>query len=272
MAIVPIHDDNPSFSKPYVLWALLAFNTIAWLFLQGAGLDDHQLSKSIANFGISGDAVLSGEFYRFITHAFLHGSWSHFLFNMLFLWVFANDVEDAIGHKKFIVFYALASTVSSLPELIINPGNVPLIGASGAISAVMGAYLLMYPKVRVYVPLFLIFRIFLVPVPAILLMLFYLFFDVLGFAAELESIGQSAHLSGLNVAYGAHVIGFAFGFLAAFIFKNNEVLSQQPHAGWYGQKLDESNMPKFIKCSVDVLNKITLGVIVLALIIVVITK
>ena len=272
MAIYPIHDDNPSFSKPYVLWSLLAINTVAWLLLQGAGLDHHQLSKSIANFGISGDAAISGEFYRFITHAFLHGSWSHFLFNMLFLWVFGNDVEDVMGHKKFIIFYALASTASSLPELIINPGSVPLIGASGAISAVMGAYLLMYPKVRVYIPLFLIYRIFLIPVPAILLMLFYLFFDAVGFAAQLESIGKVTYLSGSQVAYGAHVIGFAFGFLAALFFKNNEVLSQQPHAGWNGQKLDESNMPKFIKCSVDVLNKVILGMIVLALIIIVFTK
>ena len=153
---------------------------------------------------------------------FLHGSWMHIIGNMWFLWIFGNNVEDSMGHFRFIVFYLLCGLAAAGLQILADPASgIPMVGASGAIGGVMGAYIMLYPHVRVH--LFAYFTTF--AVPAFFMLGYWLILQVLG---GVGSMGAS----GGGVAFWAHVGGFVAGALLVLAFKDNELVSRHPHYGW----------------------------------------
>lgn len=160
---LPLSDDNPhrAIIAPYVTWAIIALNVV--VFLATAGLVPERLaSANLLGLGlipavVTQNAVLSPELViaptwaTWITYAFMHGGWLHLIGNMLFLWVFADNVEDAMGHVRFLIFYLLCAIAGALAHMMSDPASqAPLVGASGAVSGVLAAYLLLYPRARVF--------------------------------------------------------------------------------------------------------------------------
>jgi len=160
-----------------------------------------------------------------ITSMFLHGSWSHVLGNMWYLWIFGDNVEDRVGHGRFIVFYLLCGIVAALGQVAVDPNStLPTIGASGAIAGVMGAYFVLYPHSRVLtlIPLIIIWEV--IELPAIMLLGFWFLMQL--FSAGTVAITATTHGSG-GVAFMAHVAGFVSGVIGVFAFRKRE----QP--SWY---------------------------------------
>ncbi|MFQ5890422.1 MAG: rhomboid family intramembrane serine protease [Gemmatimonadota bacterium] len=218
----PLRDENPTELVPLFTVALIAANVAVWLFVQGAGASGPFLQSLCAYGTIPGEitGVLSpGEWVSLgpvrcrtgglvegtlITSMFLHGGWGHLIGNMWFLWVFGNNIEDSMGHFRFLLFYLLAGLIAAGAHILSVPGSgVPTVGASGAISGVMGAYLILYPRVRVYtLVIFVIFvRVFALPA-----------FVLLGYWFVLQLfMGAAGGSMGGGVAFWAHVGGFLAG-------------------------------------------------------------
>ena len=149
---------------------------------------------------------------------FLHGGWLHLLGNMMFLWVFGDNVEDSMGHGRFLVFYLMSGLAAAGAQIAINPGSpVPMVGASGAIGGVMGAYVVLYPKARIRVLIFF-GLIFTIVVPAYFMLGYWFLLQVLG---GLPSISQGG--AGGGVAFWAHIGGFVAGALTIFLFKDQNI-------------------------------------------------
>jgi len=244
--VFPIRDDNPSVLRPVVTTALVAANVAAWALVQGLGNAD-ALTRSVCSLGLipgellhtvaSGTRVPLGEgascvigphpnWLTPLTSMFLHGGWFHLLGNMWFLWIFGNNVEDSMGHARFAVFYVLCGLAAATAQVLSNPHSaMPMVGASGAIGGVMGAYVVLYPRVRVHLLLWLGFYVTTVAVPAVFMLLYWLALQVIGGAASLgaESGG---------VAFWAHVGGFVTGALLVLLFRDPRLLARHPHYGW----------------------------------------
>jgi membrane associated rhomboid family serine protease len=154
---------------------------------------------------------------------FMHGGWFHLIGNMLFLWVFGNNIEDAMGHAKFLIFYLLCGIAAAATQTFISPHSVvPMVGASGAISGVLGAYLLLYPRVRVHTLIILPIYITTVAIPA---------WVMLGYWALIQLVSGLGSLSEIDkggVAFFAHVGGFIAGLVLIRLFASDEVLRQRP--------------------------------------------
>ena len=200
----PIRDHNPSSRTPYVTWALIVVNVAVFLSYAGA-LGTREILAVYGQWAMIPERVSAGvQTYTVLTSMFLHGGWMHLIGNMLFLWIFGDNVEDELGHGGFLAFYLGTGAVAGLAHLAADPASgVPTVGASGAIAGVMGGYLLLFPRARVDVLLILVVIVRIVPVPA---------FVMLGvwFAIQLLS-GASVDTSGGGVAYWAHAGGFAAG-------------------------------------------------------------
>lgn len=209
--MIPLKDINPSRTRPYVTWVLIALNVVAFLFellLDQMGyLDTLIYSAGVVPATISSAPLPLGVPTLF-TSMFLHGGWTHLLGNMLYLWIFGDNIEDRMGHGRFLVFYLLGGVVAAVAQVLTSPhSTVPMVGASGAIAAVLGAYLLEYPNARVRSLLLLGYFIRLVNVPAVI---------VLGLWFVLQFFSGFLSLSVMEsggVAYFAHVGGFIAGLL-----------------------------------------------------------
>lgn len=242
--MIPISDDNPTLRTPVVTYLLLATLGAVWVFVQGAGLDAVALARSICRLGlvptelaglappgarvplgeVAGTALMCplGEdgLTRFtpLTSMFLHGGWGHLLGNCLFLWVFGNNVEDSMGRLRFIVFYLLCGLAAAAAHVAVGPGSpVPTVGASGAISGVMGAYLVLYPRVRVNMLVILVIFIHRIAVPAWMVLLYWFFLQVIMGLPQLSTLEQE--VSG-GVAVWAHIGGFVAGLVLVKLFEN----------------------------------------------------
>jgi membrane associated rhomboid family serine protease len=172
------------------------------------------------------------QFLNVLTSMFLHGSWMHLIGNMWFFWIFGNNIEDSMGHLRFAVFYLVSGTIAALTQVALNPTSaVPMVGASGAISGIMGAYLILYPRVRVYVLLPLVFIFTTIALPA---------WAMLGYWMLLQFLGglQSLTGDGGGVAFGAHVGGFLAGALLIKLFSRPDYVEahrgnwQPRRVGW----------------------------------------
>ena len=203
----PLRDHNPSGVTPYVTYALIASNVLVFLGYFSLFQDERALSNFFSTWAMVPDEVSRGEeSYTLLTSMFLHGGLMHLGGNMLFLWIFGDNLEDAMGHVGFLLFYLASGLLAGFAHLISEPGSmVPTVGASGAIAGVMGGYLLLYPKARIDILLILviIFRIF--PVPAWVMLGIW-------FAIQLFS-GITTAATGGGVAYWAHAGGFVVGLL-----------------------------------------------------------
>jgi membrane associated rhomboid family serine protease len=208
--VIPLRDVVPSRTTPYITITIIALNALAWLF--ELSLPHEVLNEFIGVYGVVPAAFRAP---TLITSMFLHGSWSHVLGNMWYLWIFGDNVEDRVGHGRFIVFYLLCGMTAALGQIAAGPhSTLPTIGASGAIAGVMGAYFVLYPRSRV---LTLIPWIFLqiVELPAIVLLGFWFVMQL--FSAG--TIAMTTSSSGGGVAFAAHVVGFLAGMGGVFLFK-----------------------------------------------------
>src|SRR4051794_4983359 len=157
--MIPIRDDQPRFSTPYLTYFLIALNLLIFLF--ESSLDARSIRSLFYHFGmvpahITGALAgrysfnLIAVFLPFVTSMFLHGGWSHVIGNMWFLWIFGDNIEDHLGHFKYIVFYLLSGIGAAVVQIVVTPHlNAPTVGASGAIAGVLGAYFVLYPRARV---------------------------------------------------------------------------------------------------------------------------
>lgn len=237
----PLSDDLPTLRRPYITYLILAVMALAWILLQGAGFQEGDLATSVCNLG-----MVPGELTRLapvgtgvplgpglacvvdnesinvltpLTSMFLHGSWLHLLGNGLFLWVFGNNIEDSMGHARYLAFYLLCGLAAAAAHVFVEPASpIPTVGASGAISGVMGAYLLLYPRARIKM-LFIFFIIIrVIPVQAWLVLLWWFALQVISGLPMLMSVRPE--VSG-GVAVWAHVGGFVAGLLLIHMFKNS---------------------------------------------------
>jgi membrane associated rhomboid family serine protease len=231
----PLRDENPTELIPFITVTLIAINVAVWIFVEGAGMDGGVLQQSVCTFGaipseITGqvDAVPRGlralqcptgglTWSALFTAMFLHGGWLHLIGNMWFLWIFGNNIEDSLGHGRFILFYLLTGLAASAGHILSDPGSgIPMVGASGAISGVMGAYLVLYPRVRIVTLVFLLIFIRIVPLPAWVMLAYW-------FAIQLAS-GASLSAGGSGVAFWAHVGGFIAGLLLVKPFEKKQLV------------------------------------------------
>jgi membrane associated rhomboid family serine protease len=242
----PIRDDNPHFLTPLVTVGIIALNAIAWAFAQGLG-SEPALSRSVCLLGLTPGELLntlpagtrfqigpdtycaltdSSSSYTLLTSMFMHGGWMHLISNMWFLWIFGNNVEDSMGHVRFALFYLLCGLVAAAGQLISNPASgVPMVGASGAIGGVMGAYVVLYPRVHVHMLIFLGFFITTVAVPAVFMLGYWFLLQVLG---GFGSMGDS----GGGTAFWAHIGGFAAGAALIRLFQLQAMVARHPYHGW----------------------------------------
>ncbi len=237
----PYKDENPTVLTPFVTVATIVLTSAIWLLVQAGG-GEPRLTESVCQLGaiparLLGGAVQpimtprgpilpcpaapDGAWYTLLTSVFLHGGWFHLIGNMWFLWVFGNNIEDSMGHLRFVGFYLLCGLLAGLAQMIVETSSpVPLVGASGAISGVMGAYLVLYPKVRVHTIIFLGFFITRVTLPAYLMLLYWAFIQFLGSVPSLAGSGGSG-----GVAFMAHLGGFISGVALIKLFAKPELLA-----------------------------------------------
>ena len=240
--MIPISDENPTLTTPVMTWLILGLTFAAWFVVQGGGMPGHeyQLVTSICNLGmVPGElthrvavgfsvpiapglacVVDRDPINKFtpLISMFLHGGWGHILGNAVFLWVFGNNIEDSMGPGRFLVFYLLCGLAAAATHVLVQPGSpVPTVGASGAISGVLGAYLVLYPRVRVNMLFwFLIFfRVF--AIPAWIVLAYWFGIQVLTGLPQLTSVRPDVSS---GVAVWAHIGGFVAGMMLIRVFQN----------------------------------------------------
>jgi membrane associated rhomboid family serine protease len=237
--MIPIRDENPTLRTPVVTIGIIVVTTLAWILLQGAG-SQRALTASVCELGaiageITGRAaersvelgpgavcMLGTEprWYTVLTSMFMHGGWFHLIGNMWFLWVFGNNVEDSMGRVRFVLFYVLCGVAACAAQILSDPSSpVPMVGASGAIGGVMGAYIILYPKVAVDLLVFLGFFITTVRVPAYFMLGYWFVLQILGGVPALSGTGG-------GVAFWAHVGGFVAGAALVFLFRNRDFVDR----------------------------------------------
>lgn len=240
--MIPYRDENATIRTPIVTFVLIGLNALAWFMVQGAGAD-MQLATSVCNWGlIPGELTLQAQPgsgfemgvgfcevdegrapLHVLTSMFLHGSWLHIIGNMWFLWLFGNNVEDSMGRGRFVIFYLLCGLGAAVFQVASSPNSiVPMVGASGAISGVMGAYIVMFPRVKVYT---------LVPLGIFITTLALPAWVMLGYWIAVQVLGGLRPSNG-GVAFWAHVGGFVVGALLIKFFARPDYLAQhKAHQG-----------------------------------------
>jgi membrane associated rhomboid family serine protease len=219
--MIPVRDDQPRFSTPYVTYFLIGLNLVIFLFeaaltpesfkalLYQLGMVPANITGLLAGSGLG----LVAAFLPTLTSMFLHGSWMHVIGNMWFLWIFGDNIEDHLGHFKYLLFYLLSGLGAAFAQVILNPhSRVPTVGASGAIAGVLGAYFLLYPraKVLIWFPIFFFFYL-----PAWVTLGYWFAMQFVSGAAT--SIANYSETSG-GVAFWAHVGGFVAGIVLIKLF------------------------------------------------------
>ena len=240
--MIPFRDENPTTRVPVVTVGIIALNVLAWVFLEGLGAE-RPLTAAVCNYGLIPGEVLqrlppgSGirmgpgafcavdpgpQYWTVLTSMFMHGGWMHIIGNMVFFWVFGNNIEDAMGHGRFVVFYVVCGVAAAAAQIAINPTSaVPMVGASGAISGVLGGYLLLYPRVRVHALLALGIYFSRITLPAYVMLGYWILLQILG---SLPALG--AQETG-GTAFFAHIGGFVVGLVLIRLFAKREYLEQR---------------------------------------------
>ena len=211
--MIPLRDANPSATRPFVTIALIVLNSLAFLYeiaLSERGLQQlfftlGMVPARVGLFPAHPDVTFGDAVFPLFTSMFLHGGWMHLIGNMWFRWIFGDNIEDYLGHLRYLFFYLLCGLGAGITHTLFNWGSlIPSIGASGAVAGVLGAYLLLYPKARV-LTLIPAFFLFMVELPAVVILLYWF---VIQFFSGAASIGAE----GGGVAWWAHVGGFVLGF------------------------------------------------------------
>jgi membrane associated rhomboid family serine protease len=228
--MIPIHDDNPTTLKPIITVALIICCVVVFLWQISHSEDAQQLI--VYALGVIPAVLLEGAIMpeeiawippglTVVTSMFLHGGWGHLIGNMLYLWIFGNNIEDSMGHLRFSLFYLICGAAAVLAQALPSPDSeIPMVGASGAISGVLGAYLLLHPHARVLVLIPLGFIIQTIQLRAVWVL-------GLWFAMQLLSSALTASGEG-GVAFGAHIGGFIAGMALIPFFKHKDIALQNP--------------------------------------------
>ena len=241
--MIPYRDENPTDLTPAVTVGIIIVNAVVWLLVQGGGMSPEHLVRSVCELGLipgevlrsvpPGTAVPLGpgmrcvitaqpDWWTVVTSMFLHSGWLHIIGNMWFLWVFGNNIEDSMGHGRFVVFYLLCGVAAAATQMVSDPASpVPMVGASGAISGVMGAYILLYPRVRVHTIVWLGFFVTTVALPAYVMLGYWFVLQLV-----LGAAGTLSHAQG-GVAVWAHVGGFVAGMALIRLFVNPDYLARR---------------------------------------------
>jgi len=224
--VIPLRDLNPTASVPVANRLLLAANIAIWLYTVYLSRQPAALEAFYDRFSFDWTAfvgaITSGQgsiatFVPLFTHMFLHGGWLHVLGNMLYLWIFGDNVEDRIGSVPYIVFYLLCGIVAAIGQGLVSPS--PMVGASGAIAGVLGAYLVMYPTARIQTLVFLGIFITFVQLPALVVIGMFIVLQIIEGVAELRLAG---HPAAQQIAYFAHIFGFVAGIALLPFFRRQQ--------------------------------------------------
>ena len=229
--LIPLFDHNPVDRRPIVTYVIIGLNVAVWIFAQGAGMLSFLYDQTLCHFAlVSGDLLgtippFSGirisqttvcwfdaepNFYTLITHMFMHGGWLHIIGNMWYLWIFGDNIENALGRVRFVIFYLLCGLIAAGAQMATDVNSiVPMIGASGAISGVLGAYLVLHPRSRVKV---LLFFFMVIEVPALIVLGFYFLLQVFSGVYGTDD----------GIAYWAHIGGFVAGLALVKLMKKKE--------------------------------------------------
>jgi len=216
--MIPLRDVIPSRSTPYITVTLIVLNAVAWLY-------ELTIPGDLRPVFLQLYGVVPADFSTptLVSSMFLHGSWSHFIGNMWYLWIFGDNVEDRVGHGRFIAFYLLCGIVAALGHVAMDPTSIlPTIGASGAIAGVMGGYFVLYPQSRVLTLVPLIVYVEIIELPAVVLLGFWFIMQLFSAGA----IAVTANTSSGGIAFVAHVAGFVAGLLGVFVFRKRERSSE----------------------------------------------
>jgi membrane associated rhomboid family serine protease len=249
--VIPYHDENATRRTAVVTIALVALNVLSWLLIQGAGAT-LPLAQSVCNLGLipgeltgtlgagvrfpMGDGLVcvtdpGRQLSNLFTSMFLHGSWMHLIGNMWFLWLFGNNVEDSMARPRFLVFYLACGLAAALAQVVVDPrSGVPMVGASGAISGVMGAYLVLFPRVRVYTFVPLGFFMTSVALPAWVMLIYWSALQLLGGFVDIGGEGG-------GVAFWAHIGGFVAGVVLVKLFARPDRVAAHRAATWRPQRV-----------------------------------
>lgn len=253
--MIPISDENPTLRTPVMTYVILAAILGTWFLVQGAGLDAFTLAASVCDYGmvpgeLTREAALGaqvpmgqhdGQFWVCqvdaepvnvltpILSMFLHGSWAHLLGNCLFFWVFGNNVEDSMGRLRFLVFYLLCGLVAAGAHVLTAAASpIPTVGASGAISGTLGAYLVLYPRVRVKMLIPIVIIPWIVHVRAWIVLIWWFLWQVISGLDQLSAL--RSEVSG-GVAVWAHVGGFVAGLVLIRFFVDRDLVSRRVAVG-----------------------------------------
>ena len=243
--MIPYHDENKTIRPAYITIGLIATCVVVWVAVQGAGAE-LALAESVCNLGlIPGEltgALRAGvsfpiseellcvtdpgrQYSNVLTSMFLHGGWMHLIGNMWFLWLFGNNIEDSMTRPRYIVFYLLCGVAAALAQVFADPDSrAPMVGASGAISGVMGGYLVLFPRVRVFTFIPLGFYMTSAALPAWAMLLYWM---AIQFFGGLSSVGAQG-----GVAFWAHIGGFVAGVVLVKLFATADHLSEHRHTHW----------------------------------------
>ncbi len=240
----PYRDENETQRPAIVTGTIIGLNILSWLFVQGAGAT-YPLAWSVCKLGLipgeltgllpagtrfpMGDGLVCAtdpgrQASHVLTSMFLHGSWMHLLGNMWFLWIFGNNIEDSMGRLRFVVFYLVGGLAAAMGQVLTDPGAaIPMVGASGAISGVMGGYLVLYPNVRVYTLVPIGFFLTSVALPAWVMLGYWLLIQLLS--------GVVAFGGGMGgIAFWAHIAGFLAGAVLVKLFARSDyILAHRAH-------------------------------------------
>jgi membrane associated rhomboid family serine protease len=199
----PLKDTQPSYTRPVVTIIIIVVNLLVFLFEFSLG--SYTRNDFIEYYGLVPDHF---QISRVYTSMFLHGSWMHVLGNMWFLWIFGDNIEDLLGHAKYLLFYFLCGTVAALGQVIASPySTVPMVGASGAIAGVMGAYMIKFPRARILTLVFIIIFFTMVEIPAPIMLAYWFFLQLF------SGFGSIARTSQGGTAFFAHIAGFVAGIV-----------------------------------------------------------
>ena len=247
----PYRDENETLRTAIVTVIIITLNVLIWILVQGAG-STLPLARSVCNLGLIpgeltgslppgtsfpiGDGLVCAtdpgpQISHVVTSMFLHGSWMHLLGNMWFLWLFGNNIEDSMGRLRFLIFYPICGLVAAIGQVLTNPSSaIPMVGASGAISGVMGAYVVLYPHVRVFVLVFLGFFVTSIALPAWMMLGYWL---LIQFVSGLAAFGGDVG----GVAFWAHIGGFIAGMVLIKLFARSDYIAARRAHHWRPRRL-----------------------------------
>ncbi|MCC6365929.1 MAG: rhomboid family intramembrane serine protease [Bryobacterales bacterium] len=222
--MIPLRDTQPSYTTPIVTIGIIIVNFVVFFF--ELSLDPFSRNELISVFGI---VPRHFQYVDLLTSMFLHGGWMHVIGNMWFLWIYGDNVEDILGHGKYLLFYLICGVAAGVVHVLFNAGSrMPTIGASGAIAGIMGAYLAKFPRSRILmlVPIIIFFTTF--ELPAVFVLIYWFLLQIFSGVGE---IGYSSASQG-GVAWFAHVGGFLTGYLLIRVFKTRDRFRRRYDLNW----------------------------------------